>query len=172
MGAENELKQLPDVTGVMMNYYHVCHRELWYFAHHIEMEHDSDLVLLGRLVHQESYSRDTKEMLLEGRIRLDRITRDGVVHEVKKSNKVEQAHLWQLKYYLYLLKRKGIDGIRGRLDYPRLRRTVEVELTQADEKAIEEKIKAIRAVLALPAPPKVKKMKICRSCSYQELCWG
>jgi len=169
---EEKLVEPTSVTGVMMNYYHVCQRQLWYFAHHIEMEHESDLVLLGRLVHEESYARDAKEMLLDGRIRLDRITRDGVVHEVKKSNKVEQAHLWQLKYYLYLLKRRGIDGIRGRLDYPRLRRTVKVELTPEDETAIEEKIRAIHALVARPAPPKMKRRRICRSCSYQELCWG
>ncbi|MFQ5640702.1 MAG: Dna2/Cas4 domain-containing protein, partial [bacterium] len=35
---------LNNITGVMMNYYHICHTELWLFAHDIQMEQESDLV--------------------------------------------------------------------------------------------------------------------------------
>ncbi|NIR52629.1 Dna2/Cas4 domain-containing protein, partial [candidate division KSB1 bacterium] len=35
------------ITGVMINYYHICHTELWYFAHDIQMEQESDIVALG-----------------------------------------------------------------------------------------------------------------------------
>jgi len=46
-------KNIHPITGVMMNYFHVCHTELWYFAHDVEMEHTSDLVDLGRLMHEK-----------------------------------------------------------------------------------------------------------------------
>lgn len=35
------------ITGTQMNYYFLCHTKLWYFAHHIQMEQESDLVALG-----------------------------------------------------------------------------------------------------------------------------
>ena len=46
------------ITGTTINYLHVCPRKLWFFQNHIEMEHTSDLVSMGRLLHEESYSRE------------------------------------------------------------------------------------------------------------------
>lgn len=43
------------MTGTHFNYYHVCHRKLWLFANDINMEHTSDLVFEGKLLHEESY---------------------------------------------------------------------------------------------------------------------
>ncbi len=37
------------ITGTQMNYYFLCHTKLWYFAHHIQMEQESDLVALGMM---------------------------------------------------------------------------------------------------------------------------
>ena len=49
---------------------------------------------------------------------------DGVIHEVKLTDSMEQAHEMQLLYYLYYLKRwKGVEGLRGQIDYPKLRET-------------------------------------------------
>jgi CRISPR-associated exonuclease Cas4 len=35
-------------TGTQVNYHLVCKRKLWLFSRSFEMEHSSDLVLLGR----------------------------------------------------------------------------------------------------------------------------
>lgn len=43
------------LTGTHFNYYMVCRRKLWLFANGINMEHVSDLVFEGRLVHEDSY---------------------------------------------------------------------------------------------------------------------
>jgi CRISPR-associated exonuclease Cas4 len=43
------------ITPTHINYYHVCHRKLWLFSHGIQMEHTSDLVSEGRLIHETSY---------------------------------------------------------------------------------------------------------------------
>lgn len=41
------------VTGTHFNYYQVCKRKLWLFANGITMEHTSDLVYEGKLIHEE-----------------------------------------------------------------------------------------------------------------------
>jgi len=160
------------ITGVMMNYFYVCHTELWYFSHDVEMEHTSDLVHLGRLVHEESYERDAKEILLFDNIRLDRITPDGIIHEVKKSDRAQEAHLWQLKYYLYLLRDEELGELKGVLEFPTQRKRIVVELAPEDITAMEQKLAAVRQIIAMPQPPKAKKIPFCRQCSYRELCWG
>ncbi len=165
-------QQLRSITGVMMNYFHVCHTELWYFAHNINMNYDSDIVAQGRLVGEEHYTRDTskEEFMLEG-IKLDRITPDGYIHEIKKSNRAEQAHIWQLKYYLWVLKQHGFGQLNGVLEFPKQRKRVEVVLTGEDEIQMVEKIDAIRKIVAQAKPPKAEKIGFCRQCSYRELCW-
>ncbi|MFQ5641888.1 MAG: Dna2/Cas4 domain-containing protein, partial [bacterium] len=35
--------------------------KLWYFAHNLQMEQESDLVALGKLTHEEHYTRDTSK---------------------------------------------------------------------------------------------------------------
>jgi len=160
------------ITGVMMNYLHVCHTKLWYFTHNIQMEQESDLVALGKLTHEEHYTRDTskEEFMLEG-IKLDRITPDGYIHEVKKSDRAEHAHIWQLKYYLWVLKQHGFGQLNGILEFPKQRKRVEVTLSEDDENLIQGKIAAIRDIVSQPQPPKAKKIGFCRQCSYRELCW-
>jgi CRISPR-associated exonuclease Cas4 len=160
------------ISGVMLNYFFVCHRKLWYFANHVTMEQESDLVAMGRLIHETSYERDQKEMLLDGRIRLDRVTADGLIHEVKKSDKMEEAHIWQIKYYLWVLKRRGVWPLQGKIDYPRLRQTVDIQLTPEDEAQIDRTLAHLREIVGMPTPPRVEKKSFCRRCSYYELCFS
>ncbi len=51
----------PNITGTQINYYFVCHRKLWLFCHHIQMEHTSEFVEMGSLLHEHSYIRKRKE---------------------------------------------------------------------------------------------------------------
>ncbi|MEM4284287.1 MAG: Dna2/Cas4 domain-containing protein, partial [Candidatus Caldarchaeum sp.] len=39
-------------TGTQINYYFVCKRKLWFFSHNMELESESDVVLLGKLLHE------------------------------------------------------------------------------------------------------------------------
>ena len=43
------------ITGTHFNYYQVCKRKLWLFANGINLEHTSDLVYEGKLIHEDSY---------------------------------------------------------------------------------------------------------------------
>jgi CRISPR-associated exonuclease Cas4 len=42
------------ITPTHINYYHVCHRKLWLFSHGKQMEHTSELVAEGKLIHETS----------------------------------------------------------------------------------------------------------------------
>jgi len=160
------------IGGIEVQYYLVCSRKLWWFTHDIEQEHTSDLVALGRQIHEESYPRiRRKDILIDGEIRVD-FTDEGAVHEVKKSRAKKKAHLWQLKYYLFYLKQKGISDVRGVLDYPKERRREVIELKPEDEQEIERILKGVEEIKRQPTPPEVEMMPICQTCSYQELCWG
>jgi len=156
-------------TGTQVNYYFVCKRKLWLFSNSLGMEHSSDRVMLGSLLHEAAYPRKTKEIDL-GPIKIDFLQRGNEVHDIKRSRKIEAAHIGQMLYYLYWLKRRGVTA-KGVIDYPLLRRKNEVELTEQGEREVEETLKEIKRVLSSPEPPAVGKKSYCKKCSYYELCW-
>jgi CRISPR-associated exonuclease Cas4 len=163
--------ELPTFTGTEVGYYFICPKKLWWFAHGVMMEQESDRVKMGKLVHEESYARRRKELNIDNRIVLD-WREDGIIHEVKLTDKMEAAHEMQLLYYLYYLKCKGVENLRGQIDYPKLRETKVVELTAEREREIEEALERMKKIVSSKHAPEVEWMKICRSYSYVELCWG
>ena len=42
------------ITGVMVYYYFVCKRKLWYFCHEIRMESNNEDVQLGKILDETS----------------------------------------------------------------------------------------------------------------------
>lgn len=163
--------ELAPFTGTEVGYYFICHKKLWWFSHGVQMEHEHDRVKLGKLVHEESYARRRKEIDIDGIIVLD-WREDGVIHEVKLTDKMEEAHEMQLLYYIYYLKQKGVEGVRGQIDYPKLRQTKAVELSPEKEQEIERALAEMKRIVTAAQAPHVEWMGICRSCSYAELCWG
>lgn len=163
------------VTGTHFNYFLVCHRKLWFFANNIQMEHTSDLVYEGKLIHESSYpQRATRyeEVEVDG-IKIDYFdARNKVIHEIKKSDKLDQAHEWQLKYYIYVLKNNGIEGVSGILEYPKLRKREEVLLSTVDEQRIIEMVDEIKQLTGRDQTPPLQKKTICRNCSYYDLCYA
>jgi CRISPR-associated exonuclease Cas4 len=160
----------PAITGTQVNYYLICHRKLWLFSHNINMEHTSEAVEIGALVHEHSYERKNKELVFDG-IKIDFFDKNhGIIHEVKKSKKMEDAHFWQLKYYIYHFKRLGLE-VTGKIDYPLLRRSQNVELSAADETQLGHMLDDIVKINEQELPPQVIKATICRKCSYYELCY-
>jgi CRISPR-associated exonuclease Cas4 len=158
------------LTGTQVNYYLICHRKLWLFSHNISMEHTSEAVEIGSLVHEHSYQRKNKDLVFDG-IKIDFFDKNhGVIHEVKKSKKMEDAHFWQHKYYIYHFKKLGLS-VSGKIDYPLIRRTQTVELTADDEAQLDRMLDDIVKINELELPPPVVKAKICKSCSYYELCY-
>ncbi len=163
------------ITGVHFNYYQVCHRKLWLMSSGITMEHNSDLVLEGKLIHASAYTQrpDRYEELEIDGIKVDFYDPlNKVVHEIKKSNVISQAHRLQLLYYLYVLDRNGIHGVTGILEYPILRRREEVFLADADKRYIEETEQKIRQIIHQKECPQKINSKICKKCSYYEFCFS
>jgi len=162
------------MTGTHFNYYRICHRKLWLFANGINMEHTSDLVYEGKLIHENSYpqrSERYEELEIEG-IKLDFYdARNKIIHEIKKSDKIEDAHEWQLKYYIYVLEQHGIEGVTGILEYPSMRHTAKVTLTPSDREYIVRSMEDITCIIASDKCPPVINSKICKNCSYYEFCF-
>ena len=97
--------------------------------------------------------------------------KNKVIHEIKKSNKVDKAHEWQLKYYMYVFEQHGIDGVKGILEYPLLRKTQEVILTDIDREEIQTIAEEITNVISQEQCPPVTKKGICKNCSYFDFCY-
>lgn len=138
-----------EITGIMVYYYFVCKRKLWYFCHGIQMEADNENVQLGKLLDASSYSRDSKHVLIDNMINIDFIRDKNEVHEVKKSKAIEDAGIWQLKYYLYYLKNKGVNDVTGSIDYPLLKRKIHVELSEEDIRNHLDRAKSIEELMGM-----------------------
>ncbi len=158
-------------TGTQINYYFLCKKKLWYFTKNIEMEQTSDAVYLGKLTHETSYEREKKEIDIDDTIKIDFIGSDRVIHEVKKSDKVEEPHIWQLKYYLWYLKQKGVEGITGKINYPKLRKTLDVFWEPEDDEKMLTILNGISEIVNAELPPQAQRTKMCKSCSYGDICW-
>ena len=162
------------ITATHINYYHICHRKLWLFANGINMEHTSDTVTEGKLIGENTYTdRAAKytELQLDG-VKIDYYdAKNKVVHEIKKSDKMEAAHEAQVKYYLYKLKQHGIEGVTGILEYPTLRHTSQIFLTDDDVISIENWEVAIMEIISREEIPGVIDKPVCKRCSYFEFCY-
>ena len=123
-----------NIQGIKINYYFICKRKLWLFSKGITMEQENDRVMSGKIIHENSYKREkNREILVDNLIRLDIVNKD-YVREIKISSKMESADKMQLYYYLYYLKRLGIEK-KGVLNYVKERKIEEIELTE--DKTIE-----------------------------------
>lgn len=162
------------LTATHINYYHICHRKLWLFANGINMEHTSDTVAEGKLIHETAYlQRAEKYTEIEiGGSKIDFYdAKNKIIHEIKRSDKIEQAHEWQVKYYIWLLQQAGIEGVTGIIEYPKLRHTSQVTLTPQDSQYITQTVKHIEAIIQKETCPPCINSKICKQCSYYEFCY-
>ena len=160
-----------DITGLMVYYYEVCKRKLWYFTNDIQLEENNSNVILGKLLEENSYTRDEKKINIDGVINIDFIRSKKILHEIKKSNSIEPASILQVQYYLYYLEKKGLVGLKGILDYPLLKQTVEVNLADSDRENLENIIIEIKEILRKESPPILEKKNICKKCAYFDLCF-
>lgn len=134
------------LTATHINYYHICHRKLWLFANGINMEHTSEKVAEGKLLHETSYPQRAEKYteISMGGSKIDFYdSKNKVIHEIKKSGSMEDAHEWQVKYYIWLLLQNDIEGVTGLLEYPQLRETKQVVLTATDIEYLQQVATAI-----------------------------
>ncbi|EAF4827078.1 Dna2/Cas4 domain-containing protein, partial [Listeria monocytogenes] len=143
------------ISGTHVYYYFVCKRKLWCFSKEIRMEHLDENVQLGKLLDESSYNREKGQVMIDETVNIDFIKDWKVLHEVKKSKAIEEAGIWQLKYYMYFLKQKGIIIEKGVVDYPKLRQRETIFLTTEDERKIEKILVDIEITTSSLKPPTI-----------------
>ena len=112
-----------------------------------------------------------EEIAVEG-IKVDYFdAKRRIIHEIKRSDKVDEAHKWQVKYYIYVFERNGIESCTGLLEYPTMRQTVPVELTDADREEIQKMERGIVNIIESEICPPLVKKRLCKSCSYYDFCF-
>ena len=91
------------MNGTMINYYFHCKRQCYMFAHRLNLEDNSEIVKIGKAIHEDrARNSENTEIKIEN-IALDKIN-SKYVTEVKKSDADVEASKWQLLYYLKILK--------------------------------------------------------------------
>lgn len=171
------MMMLPAPTVVW--YYYVCHREVWLISRRLEPSQSNPFIEIGRLISDEAYSRERKEVVVQfpdqaGGMVIDLIKNEGdevVVAEIKKSSSFEKAAKMQLAYYLMRLKMLGIVA-RGELLFPRERKKLSVTLTEEIEEELRRALLDIERIVKQDRAPKPRLTRFCRKCGYEELCWS
>jgi len=159
------------VTGVMMQYYEVCKRELWFESRDIEIDRDNPSVVRGTQVDDTAYEDKRRNLSIDGRISPDLLD-DGRVVEVKPSSSLVEPARLQLLYYLWYLDRVvGVEK-EGVLAHPREKKRETVELTDETEEQVEDAIRGIYDVTTSDSPPSAEEKPYCESCAYYDFCWS
>ncbi|MFN4220131.1 MAG: CRISPR-associated protein Cas4 [bacterium] len=164
---------VPKITGTQVSYYIVCKRKLWFFSRQIELEEFSDDVIIGKIISEETFKREKFREVEIGNIKIDyiKVGDEIIVNEVKKSKKLEESHIWQVKYYIYRLRKLGINCSRGVIHYPKIYKKIEVKYDEADTEKIEEALSKIIEILSQKKPPEIVHKPYCRNCAHFELCY-
>ena len=135
------------------------------------MEQNSELVTIGKIIDETTYSREKKGILIDNTINIDFIKNGAVLHEVKKNKSIEEAGIWQIKYYMYYLEKRGVKNIEAQIDYPLIRETKEIFLDDEDRTILESVEKRISELKKSEKPPEVLNEKFCKKCAYFDLCY-
>lgn len=160
-------------NGVKVNYWVICHRKVWLYGKGLRMEHLSERVALGRLLHERAYpDLPRREVLIDDLIKVDVLEAQSKVLEIKHSRRFIEAARLQVAYYLLYLQHLGADGLVGELRFPKERRKEEVHLTPELKAQVMQALRGIREIETKPDPPEAEFMPFCRVCAYAELCWG
>ena len=160
-----------NITGIMIYYYFICQRRLWYFANQINMEQNSELVTIGKIIDETTYMKEKKQILIDNTINIDFVKNGAVLHEIKKTKSIEEAGIWQIKYYMYYLENKGVKNVKAKIDFPLLRESKEIFLKNEDRNVIKNVTKNIEEIIKMDRPPQLISSKICKKCSYFDLCY-
>ena len=158
------------ITGLMVQYYHVCRRELWFMSRGIDIDRSTANIVRGTHTDEKSYRDKRRSFQINGRIQID-VLDDGEIMEVKVSSSLEKPPRMQLLYYLWYLDRILNIERTGVLAFPRERKRETVTLTEENVTAVEETIVGIIETVQDDSPPPLEKKPYCDSCLYQDLCW-
>ena len=161
------------VNGTLINYYFHCRRQCYLHGNRLNLEDNSELVQIGKAIHEvKAQDRENAEIAIDN-IRLDRLTTEYLT-EIKKSDSDVEACKWQLYYYLKVLKEKGIIR-KGRLEFEENnktgRATVILTLGEEEERQLEQIQLQIEDLLQMEEVPPAEESPRCKKCAYYEYCY-
>ncbi len=161
------------MNGTIINYYFHCKRQCYMFAHRLNLEDNSEIVKIGKAIHEDrAMNSENTEIKIEN-IALDKIN-SKYVTEVKKSDADVEASKWQLLYYLKILKDKGIER-KGKLEFIEKNKTnkkvIFIDLDSDTEKKLEIYVNEIQKLLESDELPGVINKASCKKCAYYEYCY-
>lgn len=158
------------ITGLMVQYYHVCKRELWFMSRGIDIDRETTNIQRGTHVDETSYGDARRSFMIGNRVQLD-LLESGDVMEVKVSSKLETPARMQLLFYLWYLREVHDIEKDGILAYPTERKRETVQLDDDATAEIEATLLGILEVVGEETPPELTEKPYCDSCLYQDLCW-
>lgn len=135
------------------------------------MEDGHERVVAGKILHERSYkSADKKELFVDESFRIDAL--DGeYVREVKLSSKMTKADKYQLLFYLYQLKKRGVIR-KGLISYTNEKETEEIILTERNEENLMITLKKIEQIIQSDKVPSLLRKPYCRKCAYYDFCYA
>jgi len=171
MNSNNNFKIPPSI----FNAFEICKYQAWLMQHGIIADQHNSFIEIGRLLDDTTYKRDRKNIILAGfPAKIDIITKnngDYLIVEVKKSSKSLDSAIWQLKYYLYILRKKDLI-FKAKLKIPEERKNYNITLDKNDIVEIDRKLDKIKIIILQDLPPNKKRIKFCSACGHNEFCWA
>ena len=160
-----------EITGTIINYYIHCKRQCYLFSHKINLENNSELVFIGKEYHKQKAKGDKKAEISLEHIKIDKIT-DKYIIERKKSDSDIKAATMQLKYYMYLLNKKGIkrDGKIEIIEKNKNYNEIIIPYSNDIDVEIEKLLEEIKFFLENDIP-KETFSKVCKKCAYFDYCF-
>ena len=161
------------IRGLEVYYSAICPTKLWLFSHNLGREHESEYVILGRILHEKYYRRYIRNIHVDEKVSIDFISyRDRIlIHEVKRSDVAEEADRLQVLYYILTLLNKGVSKVYGVIHYPRRKKKVRIYLDKDGYRRLIKQLEYTAKIKDMDSMPKPMWKKICRRCSYREFCW-
>lgn len=161
------------ITGSIIQAYSICKRQAWLMSRQITGDQYNDFLAIGRVISEESFKRDKKELRIGSNV-IDIVrNKDGsvILIETKKSSRAINASKSQLLFYLYNLRHK-VKNLQGEIRIPKEKKIINVVLDETEIEKIDKLKKDIQTLLEKETAPEVKKSKFCTKCSYYEFCWS
>ena len=156
------------VNGTLVNYFVHCKRQWYLHYHRINLEDESELVHIGKVLHEQN---ENDEIAIEG-IKVDKITREYIV-EVKKSDADLEAAKYQLLFYLKKAREKGIFR-NGKLEcLEKNKKTKKITVLNYDDYKddLDMLLSEMEQVYTSNTIPKAVKEAKCRKCAYYKYCF-
>ncbi|MBB6063338.1 CRISPR-associated exonuclease Cas4 [Thermosipho japonicus] len=157
------------ITGSIIQAYLICKRQAWLLSRQLVGEQDSDFLAIGRLISQESYSRDKKEITINGgKVDIIRLENGEIkLVEVKKSSRMIKSAKFQLLYYMW---KANVDY--GEIRIPKEKKVIEVHMTDDARGELLNLMNEIEDIINRDKVPKAERKKYCKTCSFEYFCWS